>query len=104
MEYEVVRDRFDNCITVCNMENFDPLGIHTGESIVTVAVVEFVTIQFTAGEVSLLALAVAVVDITVSIVGAGGTVKDHVLESAGAVVVIELIKIPAAEGNGIIGR
>lgn len=34
MEYEVVRDRFDNCITVCNMENFDPLGIHTGESIV----------------------------------------------------------------------
>ena len=31
---EVVRDRFDNCITVCNMENFDPLGIHTGESIV----------------------------------------------------------------------
>ncbi len=33
-EYEVVRDRFDNCITVCNMENFDPLGIHTGESIV----------------------------------------------------------------------
>ena len=34
IEYEVVRDRFDNCITVCNMENFDPLGIHTGESIV----------------------------------------------------------------------
>ncbi len=34
VEYEVVRDRFDNCITVCNMENFDPLGIHTGESIV----------------------------------------------------------------------
>ena len=34
MEYEVARDRFDNCITVCNMENFDPLGIHTGESIV----------------------------------------------------------------------
>ncbi|MDY2931787.1 MAG: ATP-grasp domain-containing protein, partial [Muribaculaceae bacterium] len=33
VEYEVVRDRFDNCITVCNMENFDPLGIHTGESI-----------------------------------------------------------------------
>ncbi|MDE5719949.1 MAG: ATP-grasp domain-containing protein, partial [Paramuribaculum sp.] len=34
VEYEVVRDRFDNCITVCNMEIFDPLGIHTGESIV----------------------------------------------------------------------
>ncbi|MGF7140477.1 carbamoyl-phosphate synthase (glutamine-hydrolyzing) large subunit [Roseimarinus sediminis] len=34
VEYEVVRDQFDNCITVCNMENFDPLGIHTGESIV----------------------------------------------------------------------
>lgn len=34
LEYEVVRDRYDNCITVCNMENFDPLGIHTGESIV----------------------------------------------------------------------
>jgi len=34
VEYEVVRDRTDNCITVCNMENFDPLGIHTGESIV----------------------------------------------------------------------
>lgn len=34
VEYEVVRDAFDNCITVCNMENFDPLGIHTGESIV----------------------------------------------------------------------
>ena len=34
VEYEVVRDRFDNCVTVCNMENFDPLGIHTGESIV----------------------------------------------------------------------
>ena len=34
VEYEVVRDRFDNCITVCTMENFDPLGIHTGESIV----------------------------------------------------------------------
>ena len=34
IEYEVVRDRYDNCITVCNMENFDPLGIHTGESIV----------------------------------------------------------------------
>jgi carbamoyl-phosphate synthase large subunit len=34
VEYEVVRDRFNNCITVCNMENFDPLGIHTGESIV----------------------------------------------------------------------
>ncbi|MFO0780784.1 MAG: carbamoyl-phosphate synthase (glutamine-hydrolyzing) large subunit [Candidatus Gracilibacteria bacterium] len=34
LEYEVVRDRFDNCIVVCNMENFDPLGIHTGESIV----------------------------------------------------------------------
>lgn len=34
IEYEVVRDSFDNCITVCNMENFDPLGIHTGESIV----------------------------------------------------------------------
>ena len=34
VEYEVVRDRYDNCITVCNMENFDPLGIHTGESIV----------------------------------------------------------------------
>lgn len=34
VEYEVVRDRFDNCITVCNMENFDPLGIHTGESVV----------------------------------------------------------------------
>lgn len=31
VEYEVVRDRYDNCITVCNMENFDPLGIHTGE-------------------------------------------------------------------------
>ena len=34
VEYEVVRDRYDNCITVCNMENVDPLGIHTGESIV----------------------------------------------------------------------
>ncbi len=34
VEYEVVRDRYDNCITVCNMENFDPLGIHTGESLV----------------------------------------------------------------------
>ncbi len=34
VEYEVVRDKFDNCLTVCNMENFDPLGIHTGESIV----------------------------------------------------------------------
>ena len=34
VEYEVVRDESDNCITVCNMENFDPLGIHTGESIV----------------------------------------------------------------------
>src|SRR5437870_24273 len=34
IEYEVVRDRFDNCVTVCNMENFDPMGIHTGESIV----------------------------------------------------------------------
>ena len=34
IEYELVRDRYDNCITVCNMENFDPLGIHTGESIV----------------------------------------------------------------------
>jgi carbamoyl-phosphate synthase large subunit len=34
VEYEIVRDRFDNCITVCNMENFDPMGIHTGESIV----------------------------------------------------------------------
>ena len=34
IEYEVVRDQFDNCITVCNMENLDPLGIHTGESIV----------------------------------------------------------------------
>lgn len=34
VEYEVVRDAFDNCVTVCNMENVDPLGIHTGESIV----------------------------------------------------------------------
>ena len=34
IEYEVVRDRYDNCITVCNMENLDPMGIHTGESIV----------------------------------------------------------------------
>src|SRR5205085_12083512 len=34
IEYEVVRDQYDNCITVCNMENMDPLGIHTGESIV----------------------------------------------------------------------
>ena len=34
IEYEVVRDAADNCITVCNMENFDPLGIHTGDSIV----------------------------------------------------------------------
>src|SRR5204863_7485983 len=34
IEYEVVRDRFDNCVTVCNMENIDPMGIHTGESIV----------------------------------------------------------------------
>lgn len=34
VEYEVVRDKYDNCITVCNMENFDPLGVHTGESIV----------------------------------------------------------------------
>ncbi|MDR2882598.1 MAG: carbamoyl-phosphate synthase (glutamine-hydrolyzing) large subunit [Alistipes sp.] len=38
IEYEVMRDRFDNCITVCNMENFDPLGIHTGESIVVAPV------------------------------------------------------------------
>ena len=34
IEYEVVRDRHDNCVTVCNMENLDPMGIHTGESIV----------------------------------------------------------------------
>ena len=34
VEYEVVRDRYDNCITVCNMENFDPVGVHTGDSIV----------------------------------------------------------------------
>lgn len=34
IEYEVVRDQYDNCVTVCNMENFDPLGIHTGDSIV----------------------------------------------------------------------
>jgi carbamoyl-phosphate synthase (ammonia) len=34
VEYEVVRDSADNCITVCNMENFDPLGVHTGDSIV----------------------------------------------------------------------
>jgi len=34
LEYEVVRDNKDNCITVCNMENFDPVGIHTGDSIV----------------------------------------------------------------------
>ena len=34
IEYEVVRDQYDNCVTVCNMENFDPLGVHTGESIV----------------------------------------------------------------------
>lgn len=34
IEYEVVRDCLDNCITVCNMENFDPLGVHTGDSIV----------------------------------------------------------------------
>ncbi len=34
VEYEVVRDALDNCITVCNMENVDPLGIHTGESVV----------------------------------------------------------------------
>lgn len=34
IEYEVVRDKYDNCVTVCNMENFDPMGIHTGESIV----------------------------------------------------------------------
>ena len=34
VEYEVVRDAYDNCITVCNMENFDPLGVHTGDSIV----------------------------------------------------------------------
>ena len=34
IEYEVMRDRYDNCIAICNMENFDPLGIHTGESIV----------------------------------------------------------------------
>ena len=34
IEYEVVRDRYDNCVTVCNMENIDPMGIHTGESIV----------------------------------------------------------------------
>ncbi len=34
IEYEVIRDKYDNCVTVCNMENFDPLGIHTGESIV----------------------------------------------------------------------
>ncbi len=33
VEYEVVRDQFDNCITVCNMENIDPMGIHTGDSI-----------------------------------------------------------------------
>ena len=40
VEYEVVRDRYDNCITVCNMENFDPLGIHTGESIVVAPVAD----------------------------------------------------------------
>ena len=34
IEYEVMRDKYDNCITVCNMENFDPMGVHTGESIV----------------------------------------------------------------------
>ena len=34
VEYEVVRDKFNNCVTVCNMENFDPLGVHTGDSIV----------------------------------------------------------------------
>ena len=34
VEYEVVRDAYDNCVTVCNMENFDPLGTHTGDSIV----------------------------------------------------------------------
>ena len=34
VEYEVIRDRFDNCVTICNMENFDPLGVHTGDSIV----------------------------------------------------------------------
>ncbi len=38
IEYEVVRDRYDNCMTICNMENFDPLGIHTGESIVVAPV------------------------------------------------------------------
>ena len=34
IEYEVVRDRYGNCITVCNMENMDPIGLHTGESII----------------------------------------------------------------------
>ena len=34
LEYEIIRDSYDNCIAVCNMENFDPLGVHTGESIV----------------------------------------------------------------------
>jgi carbamoyl-phosphate synthase/aspartate carbamoyltransferase len=41
IEYEVVRDAYDNCITVCNMENFDPLGIHTGDSIVVVSLFFF---------------------------------------------------------------
>ena len=45
IEYEVVRDRFDNCITVCNMENFDPLGIHTGDSIVVAPSAPALSIQ-----------------------------------------------------------
>ena len=40
LEYEVVRDKNDNCITVCNMENFDPVGVHTGESIATLPSIE----------------------------------------------------------------
>jgi carbamoylphosphate synthase large subunit len=54
VEYEVVRDSSDNCITVCNMENFDPLGVHTGDSIVvapsqTLSNSEYFMLRATAG-------------------------------------------------------
>ena len=50
IEYEVVRDRYDNCITVCNMENFDPLGIHTGESIVVAPSQTLTNHEYNVGE------------------------------------------------------
>ncbi|VDQ16693.1 unnamed protein product [Trichobilharzia regenti] len=57
VEYEVIRDAYDNCITVCNMENVDPVGIHTGESIVvspsqTLSNVEYYMLRSVAIKVS----------------------------------------------------